>query len=121
MSSSKTARGDISPPYSLTNRSNADFAPLIASDFGFPFCVRNLESVSQPCTTRAEGVLVVRRGSKFAIVRSSIRFISFRGRPVKAATFEWLTLPFRSRELDAAARTKASRARLENLFGVMPR
>lgn len=121
ISSSKTARGDTSPPYSLTNRSNEDCALPTESDWGFPFLVRNCRSVSHPCTTRAEGILVAGCGSRVAIVRSSIRFISFRGRPVRAATFEWFTFPLRRRELLAAARTKASRARRENLFGVMPR
>lgn len=121
INSSETARGDISPPNSLTKRSNSDFAPPIANNFGFPFCVRNRGSVSHPCTTRSDGMLAARCESRLDTGRSSIRLISFRGSPVRAATFEWLTFPFRSRELPAAARTKASRARLENRFGVMPR
>lgn len=87
MSFSKTARGDMSPPYSFTNRSN-DFPLPAASAFGFPLRVRNRRSVSHPCTTRSTGMRVVRVGSKLAVVWLSIRLISFLGKPVRAATFE---------------------------------
>ena len=118
--SSRTAPGDMSPPYSLTNCWKENLAPAKGNDFGSPFRVRNRWSVSQPCTTRSEGIRVAGSGSKHAPVRVSIRRISFLGKPVMAATFEWLTLPFFSREFAAAARTKAPRASIEKLFGVMP-
>lgn len=119
-SSSKTARGDISPPYSLTSPRKERLPPSSGSDFGSPFRVRNRRSVSQPRATRSAGMRVVGSDSKHC-VRLSIRFISFLGKPVIAATFDWLTLPFFSRAFPEAARTKASRARMEKLFGVIPR
>lgn len=67
VSSSKTARGDMSPPWSLTRRLKEEFAPPIASDFGCPFCVRNRRSVSHPSTTRSHGELVVRLSSLLAV------------------------------------------------------
>lgn len=63
MSSSKTARGDMSPPCSFTNRSKEDFAPPTVSDFGLPSRVRNRRSVNHPCMTRSEGTVVVRCGN----------------------------------------------------------
>jgi hypothetical protein len=120
MSSSKTARGDTSPPYSFTNRLKEAFPPPKASEFGSPLRVRKRGSVSHPSTTRSQGALVARSESRLAVVLS-IRLISFRGKPVRAATFELLTFPFLSRELAAAARTNALRARVQNLSGVIPR
>lgn len=88
-------------------------------DFGPPLWETKRRSVSHPCTTRSVGVRVLWSSSKSAICRLSIRLISFLGKPVRAATFERLIRPFLSRERSAAALTKASRASLENLFGVM--
>lgn len=119
ISSSNTARGDTSPPYSLTSRSNEDVPPR-ESDLGCPPVI-NLRSVNHPLTTRSAGMGVVESGAGPVDDRLSVRLISFLDKPVRAAIFEWLTLPFRSRAWLAAARMKASRARLEKLFGVMPR
>lgn len=88
VSSSITARGDISPPYSLTSRWKESLLPSNGNDLGFPFRVRNRWSLSHPCTTRSEGMRVARPGSELAVVRFSIRLISFLGKPVIAATFE---------------------------------
>lgn len=87
-SSSSTARGETSPPYSFTSRSNEKAPPVRARDLG-RFCrFRNRRSSSHPRTTRSEGVRVVELGSKHPAGWFSIRLISFRGKPVSAAIFE---------------------------------
>jgi hypothetical protein len=122
ISSSKTARGETSPPNSFTSRSNEGLLPATTRVLGRPLRVRNRLSVIHPLTTRSAGMRAVASDPNGADdVRLSIRRISFRGKPVNAATFEWLTLPFRICACRAAARTNASRATLEKPFGVIPR
>jgi hypothetical protein len=121
MSSSNTARRETSPPYSFARRSNENPFPPKTKVFGRPRRVRNLRSVSHPRTTLSEGIRLAKADSKPIDGRLSIRLISFRGNPVSAAIFEWLSFPFCSLARPAAARTNASRASLEKLFGVIPR
>lgn len=120
-SSCKIARGETSPPYSLTRRSKGEDFPPRRSILGCPCLVTNRRSVSQPSTTRIEGTPA--KLTDFGLAgessRSSTRFISLLDMPVRAAIFDWLIRPFLSRDRSAAALMKASRASFEKLSGVI--
>jgi hypothetical protein len=85
-SSSRTALGVTSPPYSLTRVAKDVPEPVIRRRRGRPNLSANMRSVRHPLTTLSVGACALRKASRTPLARS--RLTSARLNPVCAATLE---------------------------------